>query len=306
MEFESKMKLRGLVFLLAVGLLNPLCAQARVRTHVPSSPAAANGTDTGAADVDPGRLRLRSSSLMVLDQSKSKVLFARNTETVRPIASITKLMTAMVVLDAHLRMDEALNITEADIDHLKASHSRLPVGTQLTRREFLRLALMASENRAASSLARNYPGGFTAFVAAMNRKAQGLQMAHSHFVDSTGLSESNVSTAHDLTRMVSAAYGYAPIREFTTTSSHTISTRRGRAPILYRNSNRLVQASNRRWQIDVSKTGYTSEAGHCLVMHTKIGHQPVIFVLLNSWGKLTPVGDADRIRQWLEAHPARI
>ena len=250
--------------------------------------------------VDPARLNLHSSSLLVLDQSKSEVLVARNAEAVRPIASITKLMTAMVVLDARLRMDQVLSIANADIDTLKGTHSRLQIGTQLTRRELLRLALMASENRAAAALARTYPGGFGAFVKAMNRKARALEMTRTHFVDSTGLSQKNVSSARDLARMVTAAHGYPLICEFTTTASHVVQVRKGAAPLLFRNSNRLLQTRSKEWHIGMSKTGYTSEAGRCLVMHAKIGRRPVIVVLLNSWGKLTPIGDANRIRRWVE------
>lgn len=250
--------------------------------------------------VDPTRLKLRSSSLLVLE-SRSKVLMARNAEAAMPIASITKLMTAMVVLDGRLRMDQMLTIDNADIDTLKGTRSRLQIGTQLTRRELLRLALMASENRAAAALARNYPGGFGAFVKAMNRKARTLAMTRSHFVDSTGLSKRNVASARDLAQMVTAAYSYPLIREFTTTASHAVNIRKGAAPLLFRNSNRLVQTHSKEWTIGVSKTGYTSEAGRCLVMHAKIGHRPVIVVLLNSWGKLTPIGDANRIRRWMEA-----
>ncbi len=255
-----------------------------------------------ASTVDPVRLKLRSSSLLVLDQPNAKVLVARNAEVVRPIASITKLMTAMVVLDGRSPMDEVLTIAKPDIDTLKGTHSRLQIGTRLARRELLRLALMASENRAASALAHAYPGGFAAFVLAMNRKAQALAMAQTHFVDATGLSQQNVSTARDLARMVAAAHGYPLIREFTTTASHAVSLRRGSAPLLFKNSNRLVQTHSKDWQIGVSKTGYTSEAGRCLVMHAKIGRRPVIVVLLNSWGKLTPIGDANRIRRWVETH----
>jgi serine-type D-Ala-D-Ala endopeptidase (penicillin-binding protein 7) len=190
--------------------------------------------------VDPARLKLRSSSLLVLDQPKSKILVARNAEAVRPIASITKLMTAMVVLDGQLPMERLLTIAKTDIDTLKGTHSRLQLGTRLTRRELLQLALMASENRAASALAHAYPGGFRAFVQAMNRKAQALAMPHTHFVDATGLSQQNVSTARDLARMVMAAHGYPLIRKFTTTASHAVRVRRGSAPLLFKNSNRAA------------------------------------------------------------------
>lgn len=270
----------------------------RVATPPPARPAA---TPVAATDLNASRLKLKSSSLLVLEQDRAKVLVARNAEAVRPIASITKLMTAMVVLDGRLPMDQGVRISDADIDRLKGTHSRLAIGTVLSRREMLRLALMASENRAASSLANSYPGGFKAFVAAMNRKAGALGMTRSRFVDATGLSRHNVSTASDLAKMVQAAYRYPEIREFTTTARHLVRTRKGAPPLEFRNSNRLVQTGNREWRIAVSKTGYTAEAGRCLVMHAKIGSQPVILVLLNSWGKLTPVGDANRIRRWMES-----
>jgi len=254
-----------------------------------------------AAIAEAARLNLKSASLVVLDQPRARVLMAREPDKVMPIASITKLMTAMVVLDARLRMDEVLTISNDDVDRVKMSGSRLRVGTRLTRREMLHLALMSSENRAASALSRHYPGGRSAFIKAMNGKASALGMRRSHFVDSTGLSKHNVSTAMDLVRMVGAAYRYQSIRRFTTIDRHVIKVNTG-GKLTYLNSNRLVQTRNREWQIDVSKTGYTSEAGRCLVMHARIKSRPVIVVLLNSWGKLTPIGDANRIRRWVELH----
>lgn len=267
---------------------------------------AANTLDLSHA-IDPARIKLRSSAVLVLDPAKGSVLVARNVQTVRPIASITKLMTAMVTLDGRLPLDQRVRITDADVDRLKGTGSRLRIGTQLTRRELLRLALMASENRAAAALARSYPGGTKAFIGAMNRKAAALGMKHSHFQDSTGLSQRNVSTAQDLARMVLAARKYALIRQSTTTARHTV-----RLPpsgtLEFRNSNRLVQTGNKEWRIGLSKTGYTSEAGRCLVMEATIGGRPLVFVLLNSWGKLTPIGDANRIRRWMEANarPRRV
>ena len=254
-----------------------------------------------AAAAEARRLNLKSASLLVLDEPRSRVLMAREPDKVMPIASITKLMTAMVVLDARLRMDEVLTIGNEDVDRVKMSGSRLRVGTRLTRREMLHLALMSSENRAASALSRHYPGGRTAFVRAMNAKARALGMTRSHFVDSTGLSKLNVSTATELARMVGAAHRYQSIRQFTTVDRHVIKVNTG-GKLTYLNSNRLVQTRSREWQIDVSKTGYTSEAGRCLVMHARIKSRPVIVVLLNSWGKLTPIGDANRIRRWVELH----
>ncbi len=257
--------------------------------------------DAGA--VDAARLKLRSSSLLVIDQTKARVVVAREPRAVKPIASITKLMTAMVTLDAKLPLNQPLTIGNDDVDRLKGTHSRLAVGTKLSRRELLHLALMASENRAASALSRHYPGGRNAFIAAMNRKAKALGMSSTRFEDPTGLTSHNVSTAQDLARMVSAALRYALIREFTTAASHTVAIGKRPSALQFRNSNRLVQSGNREWRIGISKTGYTAEAGRCLVMQARIGSRPIIMVLLNSWGKLTPVGDANRIRRYLEAHP---
>lgn len=244
---------------------------------------------------------LKSSSALVVDQS-GRALFAKNIDHVVPIASITKLMTAMVVIDARLPLNEQIVISEDDRDLLKGTRSRLRIGTVLSRRELLHLALMASENRAAEALSRVYPGGTRAFVAAMNQKAVELGMWRTRFVDGTGLSSENVSTAQDLTRMVAAAYHYPLIREFTTDSGTTVQLGNGRS-MNYNNSNRLVKSHE--WQIGLSKTGYISEAGRCLVMQAQIAGKPVIIVLLDSWGKLTRIGDANRIKRWMETrYPA--
>ncbi len=243
-------------------------------------------------------LNLKSSSVLVLDQKEGRALYGKNTEAVVPIASITKLMTAMVVLDAELPLGDRLTVSEGDIDELKHTRSRLGIGTTLKRDEMLKLALMASENRAASALGRNYPGGIRAFVAAMNQKAVELGMWHTRFVDSTGLSSDNVSTASDLAKMVQAAYGYQLIRNYTTETSYSVVGVRGRR-IQYRNSNGLVK--NARWRIGLSKTGYISEAGRCLVMLAWIAAKPVVIVLLDSWGKQTRIGDANRIKKWIES-----
>lgn len=246
-------------------------------------------------------LNLKSSSVLVLDQKEGRMLYGKNTEAVVPIASITKLMTAMVVLDAELPLGDRLTVGEGDIDELKHTRSRLALGTTLRRDEMLKLALMASENRAASALGRTYPGGIRAFVAAMNQKAVELGMWHTRFVDSTGLSSDNVSTASDLAKMVQAAYGYRLIRDYTTETSYSVVGARGR-PIQYRNSNGLVK--NAHWRIGLSKTGYISEAGRCLVMLAWIAAKPVVIVLLDSWGKQTRIGDANRIKKWIESQRA--
>ena len=246
-------------------------------------------------------LNLRSASVFVLDQPQGKVLLSHNATSVTPIASITKLMTAMVTLDGKFELEQPITIAPEDADKLKGTHSRLTSGTTLTRQELLRLALMSSENRAAAALARTYPGGRQAFVKAMNLKAQSLGMQRSHFVDPAGLSRLNVSTAEELAKMVVAASAYPLIREFTTTASHTVSLRAHGSDLEFKNSNRLIQSPDGEWNIQLSKTGYTAEAGRCLVLQARIAKRPVIIVLLDAWGKLTPVGDANRIRRWMEA-----
>jgi len=251
---------------------------------------------------DSGHLDVKSSAALVIEQGEGRTLFAKNIDSVQPIASITKLMTAMVVLDAGLQLQEGVAISDDDVDLLKHTRSRLKVGTVLERSELLRLALMASENRAAAALGRAYPGGIHAFVAAMNKKAADLGMARTRFVDSSGLSSENVSTAHDLSKMVVAAHRYPLIQEYTTLTDYTVRTNDGRS-LAFRNSNGLVK--DLAWHIDVSKTGYISEAGRCLVMQARIGAKSIIIVLLDSWGKYTRIGDANRIKKWVESAHTR-
>ena len=243
---------------------------------------------------------LRSAVALVQDAASGETLIAKNQGMVLPIASITKLMTAIVMLDAGLNLEQRVAISDEDYDHLKGTRSRLRPGTVLTRDELLMLALMSSENRAAASLARTYPGGMSAFVAAMNAKAEALGMRDSRFVDPTGLSSANVSTAHDLARLVAAAHEYPLIRQYSTRESAVVMAA-GR-PLGYRNTNGLVRSVN--WDIGLSKTGYISEAGRCLVMRVRLESREVIVVLLDSWGKLSRVGDANRIKKWLETHAA--
>ncbi|WP_316149176.1 D-alanyl-D-alanine endopeptidase [Cupriavidus sp. BIC8F] len=257
------------------------------------------GEAMGLRDTDDA-LALRSSVALVMDQNSNEVLFQKNASAVLPIASITKLMTALVVMDARLPMDEVLTISEDDRDTEKHSSSRLRFGTQLTRQELLLLALMSSENRAASALGRNYPGGLPAFVQAMNRKARELGMNDSHFVDSSGLSSSNVSSATDLVRMVNAAYRNPTIREFSTQTEHEVNVM-GRTQH-YVSTNRLVRGGN--WEIGLQKTGFISEAGQCLVMQAKVQGRNVVMVFLDSAGKLSRFADANRVKEWLEHAPA--
>jgi len=242
--------------------------------------------------------RLYSNIALIFDEQEKRPLYSKNADTVTPIASITKLMTAMVVLDANLPMDEKITITEAEIDTLKGTRSRLRPGTTLTRAEMLKLALMSSENRAACALARTYPGGTAAAVAKMNEKAQQLGMAQTRFLEPSGLNSNNVSTAQDLVKMVDAADNYPLIHEYTTSASHQVQPI-GHRPLQYNNTNPLVKSAS--WDIGVSKTGYINEAGRCLVMEAKIGGRPVIMVLLDSQGKQTRVGDANRVKRWMES-----
>ena len=252
---------------------------------------------SAASPRPPARLSLKSASALVLDQSTGQTLLEKQAGTVVPIASLTKLMTAMVLLDAHLDPLEILTITNDDKDTLRHSRSRLPVGTCLPREQALLLALVASENRAAHALGRTFPGGLSAFVEAMNAKALALGLTGTRFEDPTGLSSGNVATARDLAHILEAAYGYPEIRDFSTRRETTIQA--GRRRIQFPNTNALVR--NSRWSIGLSKTGYIEEAGRCLVMQAMLANRPVLIILLDSWGKYTRLGDANRIKQWMEA-----
>lgn len=243
------------------------------------------------------KLLLSSSAALVQDQASGEFLYQKNAQTVVPIASITKLMTAMVVLDSKPSLSAPISISEEDIDTLRGSRSRLNPGTTLSREQALLLALMSSENRAAHALARHYPGGLNAFIQAMNRKAQELGMTHTHFEDPTGLTSNNVSTARDLARMVAAAHQYPLIREFSTTAGAQVDL--GRRVLDYNNTNALVKSNS--WEIGLSKTGYIHEAGKCLVMQARVADKPVVIVLLDSAGKQTRIGDANRIKRWMES-----
>jgi D-alanyl-D-alanine endopeptidase (penicillin-binding protein 7) len=240
---------------------------------------------------------LRSNVAFVLDQASSEVLFEKNSSVALPIASITKLMTGFVVVQAHQDMDEVLTITDADVDRLKHSSSRLRPGTHMTRGDLLHIALMSSENRAASALGRNYPGGVTAFVAAMNDKARALGMNDTHYVDSNGLSSANVSSARDLAKLVGAAHEEALLRQYSTDPNYVVEAS-GR-PMRFNNTNYLVALPD--WNIGLQKTGFINEAGRCLVMQAMIQGRNVIMVFLDSKGKMSRTADAGRMRRWLEA-----
>ena len=250
----------------------------------------------GASPSTGGINAVRSNVVLVQDLGSSTVLFARNDGPPRPIASITKLMTAIVIVDANQAMSELIEVTASDIDTVKHSRSRLPVGTKLSRSDMLHLALMSSENRAANALGRHYPGGMTAFVAAMNSKAKQLGMTQSRFVEPTGLSSENVASPQDLVILLQASASRAAIRQYTTDDQHEV--RSSGHPTLFRNTNMLVL--NPTWDIKVSKTGYISEAGQCLVMLARINNRDVAIVLLNAEGKGTRVGDAVKIKQWVQ------
>lgn len=289
----------GCVFLTASSAMAGEAGQVSAQAAGLTLEIPASASDESSLVLPRSVLNLHSSSAIVVDQKSGRTLFGKNTDARMPIASITKLMTAMVVLDAQLPLDEKIGIGDQDRDTLKGTHSRLKVGTTLTRGLALQLALMSSENRAASALGHAYPGGARAFVAAMNTKAETLGMKNTLFVDSTGLNSNNTSTAQDLVKMVNAAYSYPMIRDITTTPSCDVGMRGGPRRIQFRNTNMLVR--NKTWQIGVSKTGFINEAGHCLVMQANIANQPMVIVLLDSWGKLSRIGDAQRIKKWMES-----
>lgn len=245
-----------------------------------------------------GDPHLRSASALVIDRA-GNVIYGKDVDTVRPIASITKLMTAMVILDSGVDLDEKITVTRDDRDLVQLTGSRLEFGAKLTRREMLLLAIMSSENRAAAALGRTFPGGMEAFVKAMNTKAAQLGMDHSRFADPAGLEVQNTSTASDLVKMVTAAYDYPLIRQASTTTRLEVHPYARRGPLTYGNTNRLLKNAN--WDIALSKTGYINEAGRCLVMQAMIEGESVSIVLLNSFGKLTPFGDSNRLRKWMLA-----
>lgn len=267
-----------LIFALLFGSTLPELVQASQFTELKGSP------------------KLRSASALVIN-AEGQVIYGKDIDTVRSIASITKLMTAMVILDSGLDLDEKITVTKADRDLVQLTGSRLEYGASLPRREMILLAIMSSENRAATALGRTFPGGMTAFVKAMNTKALELGMKNSHFADPAGLNVDNTSTARDLMRMVTAAEDYALIRKASTTTRIEVHPYAKRGPLVYGNTNRLLK--NKTWDIELSKTGYINESGRCLVMQAKIEGEQVSIVLLNSFGKLTPFGDSNRLRQWM-------
>lgn len=252
------------------------------------------------ANTDP--LDLKSSVALVIDQDTNEVLFSKNPDAVLPIASITKLMTALVVVEARQSLDDVLTITQDDIDTEKGSRSRLAVGTQLTRREMLHLALMSSENRAANALGRHYPGGLAAAVAAMNKRADALGMRDTHYTEPTGLSSLNQSSAQDLAKLVKEAHRVPLLREFSTSQETQVAV--GKRVMQFHTTNGLVRSPH--WDIGLQKTGYIAEAGRCLVMQAQLAGRKLIMVLLDSAGKYSRIGDAERIRRWLDNAPIAV
>lgn len=286
-------------------------ARARVKAAVPvamagmvvSARTPAASTLQGvhsAAPATPDDLGLRSNAVLVIDQETHKVLFDKNASAVLSIASLTKLMTGLVVNDAGLSMDELITITQDDVDTLKGSSSRLSVGTTLSRGDLMHIALMSSENRAAHALGRTFPGGVERFVETMNVKAKLLGMLDTQYVDPTGLSPRNRSSAKDLTTLASVAYERPLIRTLSTSPGYEVAS--GRRMLQYRNTNQLV--NNPQWDIGLQKTGYIAEAGRCLLMQATVSGRQLIMVFLDSAGKLTRIADAERVRKWLESQPA--
>ena len=267
----------------------------RQRVSKMALPVASFGSIAGLG-ASSDALGLKSNAVFVVDQDTNEVLMSKNGSAVLPIASLTKLMTGLVITDAELPLDQQITILDDDVDMLKGSGSRLSVGTTLTRGELLHLALMSSENRAAHALGRTFPGGLQAFVQMMNVKAKLLGMGDTQYVDPTGLSPKNQSSAKDLATLVSIAHQRPLLRDLSTSDGYEVDT--GRRTLQYHNTNRLV--SNPQWEIGLQKTGYIAEAGRCLVMQAKIAGRHLILVFLDSAGKFTRIADAERVKRWVE------
>ena len=258
----------------------------------------ANASETTLAPRDTSQLHIASGSAMLVDLQTNKVIYASNPDVVVPIASVTKLMTGMVVLDAEQNMDEYISINISDTPEMKGVFSRVKLNSEMPRKEMLLITLMSSENRAAASLAHHYPGGYAAFIAAMNAKAKALGMTSTRYVEPTGLSIHNVSTARDLSKLVQAAHKYPLLTQLSTTKEKTVSFRKPSYTLGFSNTDHLVNRAN--WDIKLTKTGFTNQAGHCLVLVTSMGNRPVSLVILDAFGKFTHFADASRIRKWIE------
>ncbi|MEF3019987.1 D-alanyl-D-alanine endopeptidase [Vibrio mimicus] len=285
----KKLSLLGSVFLVCSSLL--IAAPAH-------SADSATATPKATVKKTVKKQELAANSALVIDLKTNEVIYSSNPDAVRPIASVTKLMTAIVTLDAKLPMDTKLPITIKEAREMKGVHSRVRLGSEISRKDMLLLTLMSSENRAAASLAHHYPGGYKAFIKAMNSKAKALGMKNTRFVEPTGLSEKNVSSARDLVLLLKASKKYPMLGQLSATEKKTVTFAKPRYSLDFRNTNRLVFNDN--WKIDLTKTGFTNAAGHCLVMRTQMGKRQVAFVVLDTKGKLSPVGDANRLRTWLE------
>ncbi|TXY26191.1 D-alanyl-D-alanine endopeptidase [Vibrio mimicus] len=285
----KKLSLLGSVFLVCSSLL--IAAPAH-------SADSATATPKATVKKTVKKQELAANSALVIDLKTNEVIYSSNPDAVRPIASVTKLMTAIVTLDAKLPMETKLPITIQEAREMKGVHSRVRLGSEISRKDMLLLTLMSSENRAAASLAHHYPGGYKAFIKAMNNKAKALGMKNTRFVEPTGLSEKNVSSARDLVLLLKASKKYPMLGQLSATEKKTVTFAKPRYSLDFRNTNRLVFNDN--WKIDLTKTGFTNAAGHCLVMRTQMGKRQVAFVVLDTKGKLSPVGDANRLRTWLE------
>ncbi|SEL46821.1 D-alanyl-D-alanine endopeptidase (penicillin-binding protein 7) [Kosakonia sacchari] len=261
----------------------------------PVAPFAVAKTTAATTAAQP---EIASGSAMIVDLQTDQVIYSSHPDLVRPIASITKLMTAMVVLDAHLPLDEKLNVDISQTPEMKGIYSRVRLNSEISRKNMLLLALMSSENRAAASLAHHYPGGYNAFIAAMNAKAKALGMTNTHYVEPTGLSIHNVSTARDLTKLLIATKQYPLIGQLSTTREEMATFSNPAYTLPFRNTNHLVYRDN--WNIQLTKTGFTNAAGHCLVMRTVINNKPVALVVMDAFGKFTHFADASRLRTWIE------
>ena len=277
---------------IAVNMCRPILSLCLCAALAFAQPAGA------AAKTAPAVQELASGSALLVDLQTGKTLYSSNPDRVVPIASVTKLMSAIVTLDANQPLDESLSVDIRGVSQMRGVYSRVRLGSEISRREMLLLMLMSSENRAAASLAQHYPGGVPAFVAAMNAKAKALGMRHTRYVEPTGLSEENVSSAEDLVVLLKVLHKYPLIEKFSTTREQTVAFRKPTYTLGFRNTNHLVQKAD--WDIQLTKTGYTDKAGHCLVMRTMMAKRPVAFVVLDAFGKYTHMADATRLRRWLE------
>ncbi|NNA01348.1 D-alanyl-D-alanine endopeptidase [Pseudomonas lundensis] len=263
-----------------------------------AAPSIAAATESTTAPRETSQLHLASGSAMLVDLQTNKVIYASNPDVVVPIASVSKLMTAMVVLDAKLPMNEYIAVNISDTPEMKGVFSRVKLGSELTRHDMMLITLMSSENRAAATLAHHYPGGYVAFIAAMNAKAKSLGLMHTRYVEPTGLSMHNVSTARDLSKLLAAARQYPMLSQLSTTKEKTVAFRKPNYTLGFRNTDHLVNKD--KWNIKITKTGFTNQAGHCLVLVTEMGNRPVSLVILDAFGKYTHFADASRIRSWIE------